>query len=252
MAMELRNRMLDADDRLAACASDSARWDVAKELMADIGVDWITAGTAARDRPEACALVSTTPASLMRDYIAGRLHETDPWMRHCARDSGADAVDIANLRGSTALLGEGHALVRLLADHGVARVCLSPAWRGERPGGIVTYCQTRDGAAYQETPEGRATLRLLVAAIALWCRPEEAGAGDARRYRTGPTLSPREVEALRGLALGLRTAEIAWRMGIECVTVGKHVASARRKLGARTREQALAMALRDGLLTRQV
>jgi DNA-binding CsgD family transcriptional regulator len=52
------------------------------------------------------------------------------------------------------------------------------------------------------------------------------------------------------LAAGLRTAEIAHRMRIETVTVGYHLQRARRKLGARTREQALVIAVRAGHLGR--
>ena len=246
--MSLMDRVLTAHDRLAACATEAARWDVAADAMAGIGIDWITAGTAARTTPAAIAIVSTTPATLMRDYLGARLQETDPWMRHCAESSAVDSVDLGTLGVSGSLLDGAHALFGLLADHGVSHVCLSPAWRGDRPGGLVTYCRERDAAAYLQTDEGQAMLRMLVATIAAWCRPDRVGP-DARHYRTGPTLSPREVEALHLLSLGLRTAEIAWRMGIECVTVGKHVASARRKLGARTREQALAVALREGLLS---
>lgn len=51
------------------------------------------------------------------------------------------------------------------------------------------------------------------------------------------------------LASGLRTAAIADRMGIAPVTVALHLNGARRKLGARTREQALALALRNGHIT---
>jgi DNA-binding CsgD family transcriptional regulator len=73
----------------------------------------------------------------------------------------------------------------------------------------------------------------------------EAGPGQDE-CRFGDLLSPREREVLVWLASGLRTAEIAHRMGIETVTVGYHLQRARRKLGARTREQALVLALRDG------
>lgn len=246
--MELMDRVLSAHDRLAACATEAARWDEAARLMGDIGVDWITAGTANRDRPDVIAIVSTTPATLMSDYIAAQLHKTDPWMRHCAESRVVDEVDLGNLAGSRGLLNAGHELLGLLADHGVAHVCLSPIWGGDPPGGLVTYCRTREAADYLATEEARQTLRLMVATVGFWCRPERIGT-DHRHYRTGPALSPREVEALHLLSLGLRTAEIAWRMGIEEVTVGKHIASARRKLGARTREQALALALRDGVLT---
>lgn len=62
----------------------------------------------------------------------------------------------------------------------------------------------------------------------------------------GGLLSLREREVLVWLASGLRTAEIAHLMNIKPVTVGLHLQGARRKLNARTREQALAIALRDG------
>jgi DNA-binding CsgD family transcriptional regulator len=76
-------------------------------------------------------------------------------------------------------------------------------------------------------------------------RHVDAGLGQ-HDCRLGDLLSPREREVLVWLASGLRTAEIAHRMGIETVTVGYHLQRARRKLGARTREQALVIALRGG------
>ena len=59
-------------------------------------------------------------------------------------------------------------------------------------------------------------------------------------------LSRRERECLLWLSRGLRTAEIAERIGIRPVTVDLHVRSARAKLKARTREHALAIALTTG------
>ena len=61
-------------------------------------------------------------------------------------------------------------------------------------------------------------------------------------------LSPREREALLWLAAGLRNDPIAERMGITNPTVELHLANARRKLGAATREQALVRALVFGLV----
>ncbi|MBD3624291.1 MAG: autoinducer binding domain-containing protein [Rhodobacteraceae bacterium] len=68
---------------------------------------------------------------------------------------------------------------------------------------------------------------------------------------TGPPeaeLTGRETDCLRYLGMGLRTKEIAHRMGVQPVTVEYHFANARRKLGARTREQALVLAIRAGLI----
>ncbi|WP_055688027.1 LuxR C-terminal-related transcriptional regulator [Loktanella sp. 5RATIMAR09] len=61
-------------------------------------------------------------------------------------------------------------------------------------------------------------------------------------------LSPREIDVLSFLASGLRNDAIAWKMNIAEVTVRIHLASARRKLGAATREEVVALAIRSGQL----
>lgn len=61
-------------------------------------------------------------------------------------------------------------------------------------------------------------------------------------------LSPRELECLKWLASGQRNDRIADRMGVTRPTAEMHLANARRKLGAATREHALARALMLGLI----
>jgi DNA-binding CsgD family transcriptional regulator len=63
-----------------------------------------------------------------------------------------------------------------------------------------------------------------------------------------PRLSPRERECMTWLAIRLRHDRIAERLGIARPTVELHLLNARRKLGAKTREQALARAVALGLL----
>lgn len=60
------------------------------------------------------------------------------------------------------------------------------------------------------------------------------------------SLTSRERECLLLLAKGFRTARIAEHMSIQAVTVDLHLRNARAKLGARTREQALATAIVTG------
>lgn len=56
-------------------------------------------------------------------------------------------------------------------------------------------------------------------------------------------LAPREKETLRWLAAGLRPKQVAERMKIGFRTVDKYINSARKKLKARSRDQAVAKAL---------
>ena len=86
--------------------------------------------------------------------------------------------------------------------------------------------------------------------------PEEAEAGGEAvlghgERSGGPTrgtgvLTPREREVLGRLALGLTGSEAARDLGISPETVRVHVRNAMRRLGARTRVQAIGLALAAG------
>jgi DNA-binding NarL/FixJ family response regulator len=65
----------------------------------------------------------------------------------------------------------------------------------------------------------------------------------------GVPLSPREVEVLRHVARGLNTDDIAARMNLVSRTVQLHLDSARAKLGAANRQQALALAIKAGFIS---
>jgi DNA-binding CsgD family transcriptional regulator len=62
----------------------------------------------------------------------------------------------------------------------------------------------------------------------------------------GPQLSPREREVLVLVARGFTSPAIAKRLGLTTATVRTHVEHVRKKLGVRTRSQAVARALALG------
>jgi DNA-binding CsgD family transcriptional regulator len=68
---------------------------------------------------------------------------------------------------------------------------------------------------------------------------------------SGPqeTLTARERECLLWLSRGLRNDDIAEKLSLSRSTVEFHLVNVRRKLNASTREQALAIAVHDGLIT---
>ncbi|CAO3378088.1 response regulator transcription factor [Azospirillum argentinense] len=65
---------------------------------------------------------------------------------------------------------------------------------------------------------------------------------------SGLVLTAREKECLAYLAQGLRCRAMADAMGITVKTVEKQIESARKKVGAKTREQAVAIAVAKRLL----
>jgi DNA-binding CsgD family transcriptional regulator len=84
----------------------------------------------------------------------------------------------------------------------------------------------------------------LMGFIAHEALQQRARAG--RRADISEKLSERERECLLWLARGLRTREIADRLNLAAVTVDLHLKRIRTKLGAATREEALAKAILSG------
>jgi DNA-binding CsgD family transcriptional regulator len=72
--------------------------------------------------------------------------------------------------------------------------------------------------------------------------PSEAGFGAVGEADAHALLTPRELEVLAALAEGLTNKAIARRLNISLHTVKFHIESLFRKLGARTRTEAVAKA----------
>src|SRR4051794_26212257 len=79
-------------------------------------------------------------------------------------------------------------------------------------------------------------------------RAELIAAQARRRNADGGPLTPREREVLALLAEGLTSADAAAQLGLSAETIETHVRRALRKLGARSRTHAVALALRLELL----
>lgn len=72
--------------------------------------------------------------------------------------------------------------------------------------------------------------------------------GLHRPPRETGNLTNRELQCLQALASGMNNGGIATHLGISLPTVAMHLTNARRKLGAITRTQAVAMAVGRGLI----
>lgn len=100
--------------------------------------------------------------------------------------------------------------------------------------------------------EGHASLHPAIAAMILqqWrsARDTDVGRDDLRSNDS--TMTSREMDVLEVLARGLPTKSIARELGVSPKTVEAHTSKLYSKLGARTRTQAVSIALSRGLLPR--
>lgn len=111
---------------------------------------------------------------------------------------------------------------------------------GERLGIVSLAAASRTDLA----PAERAKLVRL--GLTTFAHARALRAGGARTPRC--TLPPREREALNLVAEGLGDGDIADRMSVKRATAHHHVESAKRRLGATTRAQAVAIAMSNGLI----
>jgi two-component system, NarL family, nitrate/nitrite response regulator NarL len=203
-------------------------------------------------RPGTVIVVAQDPTRAARTETA--LRELKGWR-----------VDVATPRRLEALLAEHpEAIVTLVLDEAASRRMLRTMGRWPRSPAIIVVS---DDPARLWTSATRAlglraalpldaTAEELVAAVhavhsgLLALHPEALApsrAGDTALAAETP-LTPREREIVEMMAEGASNRTIALRLAISRHTVKFHVASILVKLGARSRTEAVAVALRRGLL----
>jgi len=122
---------------------------------------------------------------------------------------------------------------------------------------ICVYTASADASLARDVLEAGASGLVLkeapLAAVAQALRALQSGGSYldptlAGAIPSGTKLTERELDVLRLLAAGLRQDEIGRRLGIGPETVRTHLRKACSRLGAGTRTQAVATALRLGLI----
>jgi DNA-binding CsgD family transcriptional regulator len=231
------NTLFDILDRLSAARAPEDLWQAATAIFSDFGSEWVTFGSKLSG---GLPIIRTTvSAALMADYMAVNLHRYDPWLDHCIGSTLIDDLVVGSARPHDV----GYPVQQVFADHALRHASLFPCSLASEAAGIVLYSRSRDSTEWLTCLPGRAQLRLLVALVSSRFRPYDSDPNAAGYYGETMRLSQQQEEVLCWLARGHDTAAIAVRMKLAPVTVTKHLSAARRRLRARTREQALAIAL---------
>ena len=205
-----RPRCLVADDHPALVTALT-------DLLGESGYDVVA--TAPDGRAALAAAAEFEPDLAVVDYRMPRLHggelvrrllETCPALRIAVYTAEADS-----------------AVVTEVLDAGAAAVVLK-----ESPLGDLVR-------ALEAVRAGRPYVDAALASVAIAGRTRSGGA---------PTLTNRELQVLRLLADGLSHEAIAQRLEIGSETVRTHARKAAGRLGAKTRTQAVASAIRLRLI----
>lgn len=204
------------------------------------GVLWNEAGTHGVDIPLHGGVLS----GVLPLYVTNGIAQDDPLV--LALMTARDPLIWADFAESMAETAPGRdAARRLFAAAGIsagASIPVDIAALGCRAGLAVAAAPGMTKAAFADAFAMNGwVLRLAAVSLALVC-------GDKLAARIAGALSPSEVTVLEGLASGERPREIAERLGKSEHTIRNQIVSAQNRLGVRTKEQAVAKALRFGLI----
>jgi len=134
----------------------------------------------------------------------------------------------------------------LIAAHPGLKILVLSAHRREA---YVLGLLRAGASGYMLKDDPPETLALAVRAVArggVWLSPQVAGMAVERGEGEEPLLSPREMEVLRLLARGYSNAGIGEELGLAERTVKNHAGRIYRKLGVRSRTEAVSVAVRRG------
>jgi DNA-binding NarL/FixJ family response regulator len=167
-----------------------------------------------------------------------------------------DSPDVAVIAADAAQTAALEALVRKLGLRLVAPAHAQVVLSDQEPANSTTptlVISTQEAARASWLPVTASTQQIDIALRAtlagLIVRPPREASTEGFDELPEPAaprlLTPRELEVLHSIGAGSSNKSIARELGISQHTVKSHIESLLRKLGARTRAEALAKALRQ-------
>jgi non-specific serine/threonine protein kinase len=146
-------------------------------------------------------------------------------------------------------------------------VAMAPGWPGDYEFAITELRDALDSADFERAHEEGRAMPLEVALDYASLGDGSALARDqdalgpvpkkdtSRRIEvrsSASELSPREVQVLRLIAIGLSSKEMASELSVSVATVQRHIANIYLKANVRSRAEATAYALRSGVISLQL
>lgn len=151
-------------------------------------------------------------------------------------------VAIVEMRASARGVPSGSATIRRLLDAEPGLAVIARGGRIERH--AINEAFDAGAGAYVSTRSPSSTLRRAVDSV-LATKPFV----DPDADRDGTlAITPRQREILQAIADGYSAAQVAHRLGLSTQTVGTHAKLAVRRLDAKDRAHAVAIAMRDSLI----
>jgi DNA-binding CsgD family transcriptional regulator len=185
---------------------------------------------------QSTSVISSWPAELMSRYDQASLMSSSSVVSRLRSSSVPFTVDLENQVAG----GREAEVLALFEGHNMQRFAVFPVSDPEGQRGAVSFYGDRPLLAEQEM------LELSMLSIQVFDRLYQIGRSN---QKPGEGLTEREIDCLNWTAAGKTSAEISEILGLSEHTVNHYLNRATRKLDTVNRTQAVAKALRTGIIS---
>ncbi len=236
--------IVDISHRMQQFEDAQASWETAVQITHEMGGSALNVGvTSASGKEVLWGRSSMTEAWLTR-YNALEYHRIDPFLRAILDGDPEIMVDCGTLPPDN----PAYPLNRDLKKFGYGSLFATCSRNlADKSRSMVVFCSAHT-LAEVDRDIGFDRLRIVNAILASHILTPGDLSADGFINVGQAVLTAKERAILSLLAEGLRNDQIAFTAKIAEVTVRKHLSSIRAKLRADTREQAVAIAVRRGLI----
>ncbi|MFW8634421.1 response regulator transcription factor [Cribrihabitans pelagius] len=234
--------------RLAECSCSEQRWTTVKETLGDLGASAVIAAKVRKSSGIIDWMQSNLPQRVILDYLSEGFMNHDLIARHAAckpqdlvwrPQDGWEAEDVTDNAGFAGFVSES-------GFRSIVSSSISDSSGHSRY--AVTYCSNYSINRVL-SDESKARILQSCKIFLPWLSWQGIKSAKDFTHINKRILSPRERDVLCYLASGLQNGQISEALSISDNMVSKHIYHARKKLGAHTTAQAVAMAIRERLIT---
>lgn len=235
----------DVNERFKINGTEEDSWLIAQSIVHDLGGNAVNAGGTNLSGDQPSWGRSSMSDAWLKQYDLKKYHLVDPFIAALVGRRPEAMTDCGVLEKPDPAYELNHDL----KAHGYGSLYASTS--GSLSTGyrvMIVFC-SEETLAEVDARIGFNRLKIIHAIIAANMPMQLDGKATGRINVRRTPLTTKEYDILNWLACGLRNDQIAFNGNIAEVTVRKHLLSIRKKLGATTREQAIAIAVRDSWIT---
>lgn len=238
--------------RLNEARDAGENWETCVAIARELGADALNIAKFRADTPVPIWIrVSTHEKGGLEEYVTRDYMSVDPVLVPRADGSMKDVDHISihrNMAEKTLSEKELECYDHLLKYGQSDYITFRIRDKGDESEEILVVFACSSGVA-EMLKADIDQLGVIANLLALYTAPPTPERPEGKVPLLYDFLTSRERDVLTALAKGMHNSEIAHELGITEVTVRMHTTGARKKMGATTRAQAIALALKRGLIT---